>query len=553
MLKGFSYSGFSTAIVMLIIGLITQASYILYGIIIATVCFGVIILLKLKHYNLGYITLLLPLNLIFIYRSLLIHSAYSYLFTTTVLITSSILLTKKSIHLFFAIDIIFLIYGLISGRFVITQIPDPETGLYYVNTVTVALPILFISYIIALLISKIFIQSITNLQLKNQELQATQEQLIQQEKIKSIQILAGGIAHDFNNILTAVLGNIDLIKISGLLDEENQGYIEDTLNALKNARNLTSQLLSFSKPMPIKKENLDINELIKETAIFTLRGKKSQPFFEFFPDLWMGYGDKLQISQVIQNITLNADQSMETRGKITFYTKNIEISVQNREKLSPGPYLLITIEDMGKGIPPEAYDSIFNPFYTTKESGSGLGLAVSYNIVKNHGGTIIFESQVGVGTKFQIYLPAQLKGEDLTKNQSTSLQKWTGKALIMDDDEGVRITLKRFLTRLGFEVDLTINGEEAIKIYQDQFNLGQPYDLVILDLTIPGGIGGDIALEKLKKINPQIKALISSGYSKEIFSKNFQDKENVMLLKKPYTIEELSEILQQLNIKSKNG
>jgi signal transduction histidine kinase/CheY-like chemotaxis protein len=551
MLKVTLYGSLGVEMLMMIAGIITQGTYIVYIILLTSITLLAIILTKMNYFDLSSSIFLISINCAFIFRYLIIESAYGYLFTIVVLIAASILLPQKAIHLFFSIDMIFLIIGLSMGSFVFTDSHDPNTGLLYANSVTACLPILIIFYIFALMISNIFIRTISELQKKNNELKETQNQLVQQEKIKSIQILAGGIAHDFNNILTAVLGNIDLLKISGKLDEENQMYVDDALDALKNARNLTNQLLSFSKPTPIVKESLDINKLLKETAIFTLRGKKSQLICDLEPNLWRSYGDKIQISQVIQNITMNADQAMENTGKITITSHNLTIPPNHVTNLSPNNYIKISIADTGKGIIHDAYDKIFNPFYTTKQSGSGLGLALSYNIVKNHGGTIVFESEVNVGTKFDIYLPAEFEKVQDIIQKNNPLGIWSASVLVMDDDEGVIKTLQRYLKHLGFHVDITTNGEDAIALYKSHYTTDKTYGLVILDLTVPGGMGGDIALLKIQEINPQVKAIISSGYSKESLYEVFQDKPNILMLKKPYTIEELSETLSKLELDSK--
>lgn len=378
-----------------------------------------------------------------------------------------------------------------------------------------------------------------------------EKELLKTQKLESISILAGGIAHDFNNILSAILGNISLAKLKVKGNKELLEILSDSEKASMRAKNLTGQLLTFSQGgAPIKKAAY-IDELIKNTTIFALRGSNVDYKFHFTKELWPVDVDTDQISQVINNMIINARQAMPDGGLVEISAKNI--NAMNEDDFLPlkdTNYVKLTIKDNGMGIPKENIHRIFDPFFSTKDSGSGLGLASAYSIIKKHDGYITVESEESSGTTFDIYLPvSKEKNIKDSINNNDKYLKGKGKILIMDDDEDVRLVAGKLIGQLGYEVDFAIDGKKAIKKYNEAKEAKKPFDLIIMDLTIPGGMGGKEAIERLLKIDPKIKAIVSSGYHNDPIVANYKKHGFKGFINKPYTIEELSLILHNLMIK----
>ncbi len=381
--------------------------------------------------------------------------------------------------------------------------------------------------------------------------QRAKAEILKANKIEALSLLAGGIAHDFNNILTAILGNLSLLKVQTADNTEAYQIIHESEQAALRAGVLTQQLLTFARGggAPVKK-TASVAELIKETTDFALRGSNISCYYSMPSDLWMVTVDKGQISQVMQNLVINAVQAMPLGGVIEVTCANILLS--ERYPLGEGKYVAISLRDRGEGIAKEYFQRIFDPYFTTKPTGSGLGLATSYTIIKNHGGHIQVESEPGIGTTFTVYLPAisertvtPIKKEDILPSQ--------GKVLVMDDEEPVRSVLGRMLNFIGFKTVLAKDGAEAITLYQRAAESGQSFDVVIMDLTVPGGMGGREALQKLLHMNPDVKAVVSSGYSSDPIMDDYKKYGFAGAVTKPYKIQELSEILQAVLTKVNNN
>lgn len=375
--------------------------------------------------------------------------------------------------------------------------------------------------------------------------QAEQE-LLKASKIESIGVFAGGIAHDFNNILTAILGNISLVKLDTSHGSSTFCILEEAEKACRHAKELTMQLLTFSKGgMPIKRIS-SIRDLVVDTTEFALRGSPLSCDISIPPDLWSAEIDTGQISQVIHNLVLNAREAMPDGGKISIVAENREIGESSDASYLPGKYIALTVSDTGCGIPHQYHAKVFDPFFTTKTTGSGLGLSVTYSIVKKHGGYISLESEEGAGARFTILLPASDTPAEAPVQRQNAVSAKTGKALIMDDDELVLSVGRKMLERMGFRTVTARDGKEAIQYYREALQSGDPFSIVIMDLTVPGGIGGKEAVRILREFDPKVKAIVSSGYSNDPVMSNFRDYGFCGVVTKPFSYEELSDALQGL-------
>jgi len=370
------------------------------------------------------------------------------------------------------------------------------------------------------------------------------------QNLESIGLLAGGIAHDFNNLLTAIYGNISLAKMYP--DDKNKvfHYLDKTENSLAQAKALTEQLLTFAKGGSPVKQLVNIGPLLEEIAKFSLRGSKTNLQTDIAADLWLAEVDTGQFSQVINNLAINANQAMPGGGTLTIKAENMLLSpMEIIPEKENDYYIKITVADQGFGISQKHLDKIFAPYFTTKHEGSGLGLATVYSIIRNHHGQIKAESEVGKGSTFTILLPASGATAENNIEAQDSIeigQTGRGKILIMDDEEFVREICGEILMAMGHTVDYAADGQEALEKYQQSMGEQQPFDLVIMDLTIPGGMGGKETISKLLKIDPQAKAIVSSGYSHDDVMANYQDYGFHGVAAKPYLFSDLNKVIQNL-------
>jgi len=374
-----------------------------------------------------------------------------------------------------------------------------------------------------------------------------EEELMKMQKLESIGILAGGIAHDFNNILTGILGHLSLAMQE---IPPNENVYDDLVGAEKaalRAKALTQQLLTFSKGgAPIKK-TASIKEILTESVSFVLRGSNVQCKFFIADDLQPVEIDAEQISQVMNNLIINANQAMPEGGNIKVSAANITVTAKDDLPVKDGDWVKITIQDEGSGIPRKHLQKIFDPYFTTKEYGSGLGLATAYSVIKKHNGYINVESEQGIGATFTIYLTASQTQPSIEKEALPSLPINKGKILLMDDDDYVRTVTKKLLIQLDYEAESAPDGFSAIELYKEAKETNQPFDVVILDLTIRGGMGGKITIQKLLEIDPNVKAIVSSGYSHDPIISNYEQYGFVGVLHKPYGMQELTEVLYKIH------
>lgn len=371
------------------------------------------------------------------------------------------------------------------------------------------------------------------------------EETVKSNKLESLGILAGGIAHDFNNILTAAIGNLNLAKYEDNI-HSIQEHLDETERAILRAKGLTQQLLTFAKGgSPIKKA-FSIAKLLRDSIKFILSGSKCSTVFNISSDLWAINADKSQISQVLQNLSLNAAQACPNGGQIRIRAENVVLPEISDMPCDAGPYVKISISDTGIGISEENLVKIFDPFFTTKKSGSGLGLSTCFSIIRKHNGHITVESKLNRGATFSIFLPAVLTKNQHTPNRQQSFNLRMGRVLIVDDELPIRSILSQMLGKLGYDVISAESGKQALDYYHKLDNPLNFFEFVITDLTIPGDIGGMKLAESLLKIDPTIKIIVSSGYSNDPVLSEYQNYGFVGCLKKPYTLENIIDLVGEI-------
>ncbi len=374
-----------------------------------------------------------------------------------------------------------------------------------------------------------------------------EEERLKSQKLESIGTLAGGIAHDFNNLLQGIFGFISMAKMSHDRKEESLSMLEQAEKALQLSVNLTNQLLTFSKGgKPIKKL-INILPVLENAVKFALSGSNTNYELDILDRLWLVEADRGQLAQVIQNIALNANQSMAGGGKIQITLSNADLAKDAIIGLPEGGrFVRIIIEDSGIGINAENLARIFDPYFTTKQKGSGLGLATSYSIIKNHGGIIEVKSEVNQGSTFTLYIPASLEAKNETASISPEVVATrNGKVLLMDDEELIRDVAKAMVISLGHEIVCANDGHQAVSLFEAAKEAGQPFDLVILDLTIKGGMGGEEVVKQIREITPEVKAVVSSGYADSPVVADYRAYGFSAALNKPYQLEALKNCLNQ--------
>ena len=367
-------------------------------------------------------------------------------------------------------------------------------------------------------------------------------------KLESLGLLAGGIAHDFNNLLTVVLGNIT----SAMLDERVMDLAGECLldaeQGAMRAKDLTQQLLTFAKGGEPQKASEVLPEIVREAAEFVLRGSNVRCDYEFDAGLWPANVDGGQINQVIHNLVLNAKQAMLHGGIIRVKAHNQELADHAVNGLPAGRYLELVLADTGPGIPPEVLDHLFDPYFTTKADGNGLGMATVHSIIRRHQGHIAVHSEIGHGTIIRIWLPAADSDveEQKAAPEKPKLERLHGRVLVMDDEEGIRRLVVSLMHRIGLDAVGVPDGASAMRAYQDALDEGNPFSLTIMDLTIPGGMGGLEAIGELRRIDPNIRAIVSSGYSSDPIMANYEEYGFCGNVEKPYEVEVLIECVTQV-------
>jgi PAS domain S-box-containing protein len=367
-----------------------------------------------------------------------------------------------------------------------------------------------------------------------------EEEILRSEKLRSVGVLAGGIAHDFNNILTAILGSVSLLQAILHADTQALEHLDEVEKASRRARDLTRQLLTFSRGGEPIKRPFAADPLIRESVTLALRGRASAAEFDLEPELPPIDGDEGQVAQVIRNLVINASQAMEGGGTVHITARACTLRDDDVHGLSSGRFVVITVRDQGLGIPEEHRSRIFDPYFTTKRDGRGLGLAVSHSIVSGHGGAIVVKSQKGQGSAFIVYLPGAKDSYMTPAPVASPLAQGTGRVLVMDDEEAVRQVAGKILAMLGYQVSFARDGREAVAVWEQAATAGTPFDAVIMDLTVPGGMGGLEAMRALLARDPTAKGIVSSGYSQDPVMANHRAFGFREVLVKPYSVVEVS-------------
>ncbi len=373
-----------------------------------------------------------------------------------------------------------------------------------------------------------------------------EQEMQKMQKLESLGLLAGGLAHDFNNLLTSILGNVSLVKMQVGVSHKSFPRLTDAEQAARRAADLTQQLLTFAKGgAPIKKP-ASVAEIAKEAASFALSGSSCTCLFTIPQALWSAEVDKGQISQVFNNLIINSVHAMPKGGAISIVFENAVLQEHNAQGLNAGDYLRITVSDEGTGIPEEIRDKIFEPYFTTKTGGSGLGLATVLSIIHRHEGRVSAESKHGNGATFLIYLPAIRDTQSPVSEGMNGVQAGQGRILVMDDETLILNVAVGILNELGYEVAVARDGKEAIEAYQKAEREQQPFDVVIMDLTIPGGMGGKEAVRNLHAAAPNARVVVSSGYSMDPIMADYETFGFCGVVRKPYNANELSEVIARV-------
>ncbi len=366
------------------------------------------------------------------------------------------------------------------------------------------------------------------------------------EHLESLGLLAGGIAHDFNNLLAGIFGYVGLAREFGKHDDRIKDCLDKAMTVFGQAKSLTQQLLTFSKGGSPVRKLASISELLRDLSSFVLSGTNVKPELVLPGDLWACEVDIGQLSEVVNNCIINAQQAMPEGGVVTIGAENTTISDCGALPLKPGKYVRMFIQDSGVGISKQHLARVFDPFFTTKQKGSGLGLTIAYSIMQKHHGHIEITSEVGAGTLVQMYLPASDGTATDPAGNPRAAQTGQGMVLIMDDEAFVLDAMRGVIASLGYTVKTAANGREALDHFTNARTAGRPFDVAILDLTIPGGFGGKQVLAEMRALDPKVKAIATSGYSDDPVMSEPQEFGFKAALRKPYTIDELALMLQRV-------
>ncbi len=372
-----------------------------------------------------------------------------------------------------------------------------------------------------------------------------EEQIRKTARLESLGVLAGGIAHDFNNVLMAIKSNVSFARSLDIPGAERQEALADVEDAVRRGRDLTQQLLTFSRGGAPIKRDAPMGDLLADVTAFVLRGTGVRLELDVSPDLMSVAVDRSQMSQVIENLVVNAKQAMPDGGVLRITACNVDVDEEMGLHLPLGRYLRMSFEDEGPGIPASDFPRLFDPFFSTKAGGTGLGLSIVHSVVRRHGGTVVVRSAASKGACFDVYLPAAAQASEAPLLPSEP-PRGSARILLMDDDPTVRRAMQRALSLMGYRVDLAVDGNEAVAAYERALAGPAPYALAILDLTVVGGTGGKEAAQKLRRVDPGAVIVVSSGYSDEGILADPHAHGFDACLPKPYDEQELAHVLRRV-------
>ena len=380
------------------------------------------------------------------------------------------------------------------------------------------------------------------------------EERAKAHKLSALGLLAGGMANDFNNILTAIIGNVSMARTT--MPESGAGAtaLTEAERACIRARHLTWQLLTFSKGGIPTRKTVKPTSVLADSVATALRGTNLQYTLDIAPDLWAVDADESQLGQVFTNVLLNAQEAMPRGGTITIRAGNAvesENRLEHALRVAPGRYVCVSITDTGVGIPPEHLARIFDPYFSTKNGGSGLGLATTHSIVKNHGGFVTVQSQVGRGTTMRISVPAAAVDRIVAHQEPapalvSATRSRRQRVLVMDDEPSIRRVTGNMLEFLGYQAEVVDTGTVAVERFRQALEKGRPFDVVLLDLIVPGGMGGKETMDRLSRLTPTVKAVLVSGYVQQSAMAEYRDCGFGAVITKPFTLEELSTTLRSV-------
>jgi two-component system cell cycle sensor histidine kinase/response regulator CckA len=381
------------------------------------------------------------------------------------------------------------------------------------------------------------------------ERKRAEQELLRAQKLESLELIAGGLAHDFNNLLTGNLANISLAKIKATAASPIYDALLRAEKSAMKAKELTKQLLAFTRGHPPVTRPTSMHQLLKDSVALALSGSSIRCNLDLAEDLWPAEVEPSQITMVFQNLIINAQQAMPKGGTMKIRAENAVVANRNDHALTAQDttYVKVSVRDEGDGISPEIFSKIFDPYFTTKPEGTGLGLATAYSITKRHSGRIEVESRLGVGSVFHVYLPATThKVNEVKEGTEPVAICGSGRILVVDDEEDIIEACVELLRLLGYEAECAQDGMEGVERYKAALAAQVPFDAVIMDLTIPGGMGGRQAVQELLKIDSTAKVILSSGYSDDPAMVNYQRYGFKGILDKPFNAIDLGMILSQV-------
>ncbi len=370
-----------------------------------------------------------------------------------------------------------------------------------------------------------------------------EERLVNAQRLESLGVLAGGIAHDFNNLLTGIFGFIDIARLE-LPAGEARDTLGEAMRTLARARDFSQQLLTFSRGGTPDRRAVRLEPLLRDNTRFALSGTRCTASFSIAPDLWACLADPNQIGQAIDNLVINAQQAMPGGGEVRLSARNVQSPPVRG--VADGPYVMVEVSDSGVGIRAEHLRRIFDPFFSTKHRGSGLGLATAYSIVNRHNGTLEVRSEQGHGTTFTILLPALPDASPEEPGEAAEVTRGSGRVLVMDDERSVRTMAARLLSSVGYEADTAEHGAQALEMARTANAAGRAYSACLLDLTIAGGKGGEEISSDMRSACPQVKLVAMSGYSESGVMSDPEAHGFEASLRKPFTTAELTHLLSAL-------